>query len=132
MPQGGWTAYAPSQPAPERHQRMDEELARHREAQDQARAILTDHAELFEGKARRLLDQGQVSIRASSGRVDAKLLRFRDHAVPETRGTTANGNESSHGMQRIEAEQLGHAVPLLSGCLQQAVLHLGNEPGWLR
>ncbi len=128
----GWVAYMPDEPDDaERHRRLDEEIARHREAQERARAVLaTQHADFFEAKARVLLDHGHVSIRASSGQVDAMLLRFGENAVLETRGTA--GDQRSHGMQRIEADQLRDALPLLSGWLQQAVLHLGNQPGSLR
>jgi hypothetical protein len=127
----GWTRYASIDEGasdPELHRRLTEEASRREDAYRQAREVLRrDYTSFFEAKARELLDRHEVTIRGANGKVQARLVRFRNGMVFEH--TETSPGSTGGGMTRIERTQLPQASRILAVYLENAVLGLGVAPG---
>jgi len=127
-----WTEYVPSGRSPdlELHRRILEEASQ-RDSAREARGVLRREPDsFFEVKARELLGHGEVMIEGATGRIQARLVRFRNGAVFEHAAVSSQGTAS--GRTRIDRSQFADPVPMLAAHLESAALSLGADPGPLR
>lgn len=125
----GWTGYAPiGRPADlEQHRRILEESTRRQDALREVReGLRREYASFFELKARELLNRGEVAIHAAIGRVQARLVRFRNGAVFEYTSVSSQGTGA--GRTRMELREFADPVQILVVYLENAVLALGLDP----
>jgi hypothetical protein len=125
----GWTGYAPIGRPPdlEQHRRILEESTRRQDALRELReGLRREYASFIELKAHELLDRGQVAIHAATGRVQARLVRFRNGAVFEYTSVSSQGTGA--GRTRMELREFAEPVQTLVVYLENAVLALPLDP----
>ena len=131
QPGVGGTMYAPLEEQPPDLERHTATLDQARKRRDAARgALRREYGSFFEAKARELLERNEVRIEGATGRIDAKLVHFRNGAVFECAVTSSTA--TGHEMRRMDLAKVADGVPILTACLQKAALALGPDPGSLK